>query len=296
MRLHVRSLVLSADPQRLRVGDTLRLMMRAHLDERVAHLDNVTLPDLSGFAVLGDERRCVPARRGTDCSETIGLSPTVAGARTIAPVTLDAIDAKTGRPSRFASNAVSVIVAGVASTAAPNAVKDVLSDALRVALVVALVATAIAALAWGFARVRGRPKPRKPEPAPTPDPPVKAPSEPSRLEKLLAALVAEPTRANVLAMRSYLRDRIGARENETLVDLIKRDVVRPGDPVSEALPQVERAAFVEDREVADAIGEALPSLQALAETAGMVPYSYCAAIESGSSTGSISSGFDVRKP
>lgn len=259
--------MLGAEPQRLRVGDTLRLVMHVHVDERVAHLDNVTLPDLSGFEVLGDERRCVPARRGTDCMETIGLSPTVAGARTIAPVTLDAIDAKTGRPTRFASNTVRVIVAGVAPAAAPNAVKDVLSDALRVALIVALVAAAIAALAWGFARVRSRPKPPKPEPAPPPDSPVKATNESSRLEELLATLEREPTRANVLAMRSYLRDRIGARENETLVDLIKRDVVRPGDPLSEALPQVERAAFVEDREVADAIGEALPSLQALAETA-----------------------------
>jgi hypothetical protein len=270
MRLHVRSLVLSADPQRLKVGDTLRLVMRAHVDERVARLDNVTLPDLSGFMVLGDERRCVPARRGTDCIETIGLSPTVAGTRTIAPVTLDAIDAKTGRPSRFASNPVRVSVVAGANMAAPSAVSAQLGGARRVALIVALIAAAIGALVWGFARVRSRPTPPKPVPAPVIELPASA-DETARLEDLLATLEGAPTRANVLAVRSCLRERIGARENETLVDLVKRDVVRPGDPLSEALPQIERAAFVEDREVADAIGEALPSLRAIEETLRAAP-------------------------
>jgi hypothetical protein len=263
MRLHVRSLVLIADPARLKVGDTLRLVMRAHVDERIAHLDNVTLPDLSGFEALGDERRCVPARRGTDCTETIGLSPTVPGTRTIAPVALDAIDARTGRPSRFASNAVTVIVGAGAPAAPPSAVRAKLDTVLRVAPIAVLVGLAIAALAWGFARSR---KPPKLEPSPAPDPPPTPARETPLLEQLLAALESEPTRVNVLAVRGYLRERVGARENETLVDLIKRDAVRPGDPLSMALPRIERAAFVDDRDVTDAVDDALPALRVLVQS------------------------------
>ena len=266
-RLSVGTFRLTADPTRLHVGETMRLIMRIHVDQRIAELNNVTLPDLSGFDVLGDERTCVAARKGTDCSETITLSPNVAGVRTLAPVTLDAVDVHNRKASRFATNSVTVTVLPGAPTTAPlvpGAVSSVLSGVLRTLLTLALAVLAILAVVWGFGRarhVRAPAMPVAPLPRPVAPPPSPVPDRETRLRAAIERLRADPSRAGALEVRTLLRERAGAREEETLEDLAGRGL--RDSALFEALTGIERASFVEEARVSDAARAALPSLDAV---------------------------------
>jgi hypothetical protein len=259
MRLHVRSFAMSADPQSLRVGETLKLRITIRVDENVLQLSDVTLPDLSGFQSLGDERQCVSAGHGTQCVETMTLTPTVAGDRTIGPTTLDAIDARTDKPSRFATNVVKIHVAGIpANLAAP--LFDVLLKPLAILVLVG-------AVAWWVLRPR-----RRAAPVATPKPlvPPQSPGPPQDpLPGLIAALRGDRSRARVHAIRDELRRRVGAKEEETLADLIAR---RAGNAnFIDALRAVERVAFVDDADLDGAIDDALPILDRLAASSPTPP-------------------------
>jgi len=254
-RLHVRSFVMTAEPKSLHVGDTLRLRIVTHVDENVGQLDNVTLPDLSGFDSLGDERACSSSGHGTECTEILALSPTETGDRTIAPTTLDAIDARNGKPSHFATNPVTIHVIGAAPQ--PNGVtRALIDDLLKPIAILILVGAAAYALLWGFGR-RPRPKPALPRPVPQ----VVAPPAPvDPLPPLIAALAAERTRPRVLAVRDEIRRRVGAREDETLGDLLRRRAAGDDRALVDVLRAVERASFVDDDRLPGAIDEALAAL------------------------------------
>jgi hypothetical protein len=259
MRLHVRSFAMTAEPQSLRVGDTLKLHISIYVDENVAQLSNVTLPELSGFDSLGDERECVSSGHGTQCQETIVLSPTVAGDRTIDPTTLDAVDARTNKPSRFATNTVKIHVAGVpANIAAP------LFEYLVKPLAILV---AVGAVAWFILRPRRRPRPATaakpivPRPAPPQDP----------LPGLISALRTDRSRGRVHALRDELRRRVGAKEEETLADLLARRAAGDNANLADALRAVERAAFVDDADLETAIDDALPILDRLAASTSPPP-------------------------
>jgi hypothetical protein len=260
MRLHVRSFTMTADPQSLRVGDTLKLRISIRVDENVPQLSNVTLPELSGFDSLGDERECVSNGLGTQCQETIVLSPTVAGDRTIAPTTLDAVDARTNKPSRFETNTVKIHVAGVpANLAAP------LFESLVKPLAILV---AVAAVAWLLLRPRRRTMPAA---APKPIPPAPPPPPQDPLPGLIASLRADRSRARVHALRDELRRRAGAKEEETLADLIARRAARDDANLATALRAIERAAFVDEADLDAAIDDALPILDRLAAATSPQP-------------------------
>ena len=249
-RLHVRDFGMTAAPATLRIGETLRLRIVVRFGDSVTQVDNLTLPDLSGFDSLGDERRCTSARGASECTEVITLSPTVAGDRTIAPATLDAVDATNGKPSHFATNAVTVHVIG-----APIPVAQPLFDRLLKPLVILVVVGAAAyALLWGFARRSRAPQPRVPVPPVVPAPDV------DPWPELIARLRRDRSRTAVVALREELRRRAGAKDEETLTLLLAR---RPADPwLNGALRAVERAAFVDDADLAAAIDDALAALEA----------------------------------
>jgi hypothetical protein len=259
--LHVRHLTMTVDRNSVGVGEPFHLSISVHVDEEVVQLDNLTLPDLSGFDSLGDERRCVATTAGSDCTETVTLAATVPGTRTISGATLDAIDARNGRPSRFTSNAVTLTVTGsAASDPLRDVVSGVLYVTLRAFLIVLLIGVAIFALLWGFVSWRrgAPPRPVVPARAPTPAEPVAAPDPNARLRDLATTLGREPTRANALRMRFALRETMHARDEETLRDLMVRRAADPSRLAS--LAAIERAAFCEDERVSDAVREALPSL------------------------------------
>jgi BatD DUF11 like domain len=263
MRLHVRTLTLAVEPNNVRVGDTLRLHITVKLDENVPQLDNLTLPDLSGFESLGDERRCTSSPRGTQCVEIMTLTPTEPGDRTIGPAELDAIDGRSARPTRFRSNTVNVHVAGVPQ---PNLFFASLVDGLlRPLLSLLLIGLVAFALLWWAGRLRRnapRPVPVQPVVAPPAPPP-----QPPRLRALVATLAAQPTRPNVLAVRAELRRRVGASEDETLADLTARRAGVDQPDLRDSLRAIELAAFVDEARVVDAVGLALPPLERLAGSA-----------------------------
>ncbi len=247
---------MSADRTHLRLGEQLHLTIAAHVDERVLELDNVTLPDLSGFDTLGDERRCTATPRGSDCTETLTLEPTVAGDRTIAATVMDAIDARNSKPSRFATNTLALRVAPAAAQV-PSWVAPLLWSILFAFLPLAFVVLAAWALIWGF----GRRSPAPLVPAVIPASPPVAVDHDVRLRELIADLARDPTRTRALAVRTALRARVGARAEETLADIAARREMAGRERVIAALRAIERASFCEDASVARAVEEALPSLR-----------------------------------
>jgi len=256
-RLHVRSFEMVADRYDVKVGETIHLRITALVRERIAQLNNVTLPELSGFDLLGDERSCYPeADGGTRCVEAMSIAPQQPGDVTIAPATLDAIDARDGRPSRFATGNLSIKVeadpdAWFSSWLA--AFGSVLWPLLRLAGVVVLAGVALAAIAWAFGRPRTAPPP--PQPVPAQPPPLED------FGLLIARLGAEPTRANVVAVRDALRRRIGARPEETFGDLLARGAVGDDRELLAAMNAIERAAFCEQQRLGEAVQDALRVLQ-----------------------------------
>jgi hypothetical protein len=264
--LHVRSFVLAVDRPSVAVGDPFHLTLTTHVVEKIGALEGAVLPNLSGFEDLGDERRCAPAGKGTTCVETLTLDATDPGDKTIGPAIIEAIDPANGRPHDLESNLVTIHVTGQAKTTeeppAPNPFADVIGNMLRQLFVFVLVAVAVWALVWGFARRPVRPLVATPY---VPPPVVPAPAVEAdwatRIARLVAELEREPTRAHAVAVREALRQHVGAREKETLADLVARDAANGQPGTLAALAAVERAAFCEEERVPAAVVEALPYLK-----------------------------------
>ncbi|MDQ2908002.1 MAG: BatD family protein [Candidatus Eremiobacteraeota bacterium] len=255
--LHVRDFAMSVDRAVVPVGEVFHLTIRARVAEPVGSLDEIALPNLAAFEELGDERRCATASAATECSETLTLEALTAGDVTIAPASLDAVDGRNGRPSRFITNTVALRIVGTRlGTALQASFGRAIRLTARIAILVALLAAATLAFAW----IRLRSERKRPSVAP---PLPSAPNAPHedfgvRLRELVQALTREPTRARAVALRAALRENAGAREDETLADLRQRGAL---DGTSgAALAAVERASFCEDDKVADAAREALPYL------------------------------------
>lgn len=253
--LHVRDFGMSVDRASVAVGEPFHLRIVAHVAEHLTSLDNIVLPNLAGFEELGDERRCAATLRGTDCVETLTLDATAPGDVTIAPATVDAIDGRNRKPSRFLTEPVVVHVAG-----------DALGGGTRVALIAAAwfavwLVSFGAFVALGTLLVRRLRRPRGPLAAPPAPAAARVPAaDPdARFRALVEALAQEPTRPRAVAVRAVLRERAGASERETLRDLAARGALRDG--AAAALAAMERATFCEEEGLADAVREALPYLR-----------------------------------
>lgn len=251
---------MKAEPVSLRVGDNFNLTISAHVDEPIAALDHVTLPDLSSFDVAGDSRSCVAiGNRGSDCAETVVLKANVTGDITIPGAIMDAVDARNGKPSRFTSNTVVVHVAPPPPRV-PGWILEILWALALATLPIATGATVLYIILMKFGERRPivRPEPIVPIVV---APPIDRDAE---LRALVASLASEPTRARARAVRAALRTRLGAREDETIADLTRRyrdaSQATSHPHVLTALAAIERAAFCEERDVPHAVEEALPSL------------------------------------
>lgn len=256
--LHVRDFSMSVDRAVVPVGEIFHLTIVARVGEAVGSLDQIALPNLSAFEELGDERRCASAPTATECSETLTLEALTAGDVTIAPASLDAIDGRSGRPSRFATNAVMMRITGAPLGAALG---TALVGAVRLAAWIALLMALLIGAAFTFAWLRSRTERTRPsamlnEEQPLHDAPQEEPDV--HLRELVQALAREPTRARAVAVRAVLRERAGAHEDETLADLLRRGAL--GNASGAALRAVECASFCEDDKVADAAREALQYL------------------------------------
>ena len=262
--LHVRSFTMNADTTAPQVGTPFKLTIKIHVDEQITELDNVTLPDLTGFDVQGDERGCTATQRGSDCFENVTLTPNAPGPVTIASTTLDAIDAGDKKASRFATNSVRLQIAGPPFRLGVGSgyIADLFWSTVRSFLLLLAAAVAV----WFLLRYLARPRPQKPAVVVTP-PVVPQPAAPApvadfetQFRGLVDALRREPTRSRALAVRHALRYALGAHEKETLADLVRRNAAGDRPQRIAALRAIERACFCEDANVESNVQEALPFL------------------------------------
>ncbi len=241
-RLHVSALALTTDISRPAAGERFHLIIALRVREPSLHAQTVQLPSFGGLEELGDERSTVSGPRGTDYRETLTLVAPTGGRFHVSPASFDAIDAADGKPKRFVSNALTIVVGSPGDKAAT------MSGAR--ALLVLAVALALPALAWFvFARRAPRTESEKPvelaEVAP-------ARSADYDLRTAVLALRERRDRASALLLRSALWRFAGAAPGETLADILQRPAA--SNPRTRAvLVSAERAAFVQNEQVAEAI-------------------------------------------
>lgn len=241
--LHVTALSMRADRMRIDVGAVFHLAIHAHVREHVAALDELVIPDVGTMQLLGDERSVTHAGGETDVVETLTLEPVKSGAYTFRPAYLDAIDARTGRPSRFSSNAVRVVVvAPVASAAERYGALARLGGEVLLALLacVAVVLAAIGALRLRRARARARADvaPAAPPPAAAAPAPARAPRD--EVAEALRAYRLSPAEPALRRLRASLFTAAGTNGGSTLGDALAATTDRE---LRIALIAAERAAF-----------------------------------------------------
>ncbi len=238
-RLHVDALSMRADRTQVQVGETFHLAIHVHVREPVTRLDELVIPDVGTMQLLGDERNVSTSPSGADVVETLTLEPTQAGTFTFAGAYLDAIDARTGKPSRFSSNPVRVVVAAPAprlGEAVWSAVQLLVAMVLW-ALVVAVVIAAIVLVV----RFRRRPRPVVDAAAPVvPAAPPPARSPRDVVADALRAYRDSPANGSLLRLRGALFVAAGASEGATLRDALART---DDAALRDALIAAEHAAF-----------------------------------------------------
>ncbi|HEX3464863.1 MAG TPA: hypothetical protein VHS78_12520 [Candidatus Elarobacter sp.] len=244
--LHVDALSMRADRAQVQVGEVFHLAIHAHVREAVTALDELVVPDVGTMQLLGDERHVSTSPGGTDVVETLTLEPTQSGAFTFKGAYLDAIDARTEKPSRFSANPVRVVVAkpgGQFSESVPSLAFKVL------VVVAALIAIpALIVLAIVVAASRGPARARKPIVTP-PSPPPAAPAPPPTRRDVVAEALRDfrtaRTEDSLLRLRAALFNVVGADEGATLRDAL----AGTSDPaLRDALAAAEHAAFGPDAE------------------------------------------------
>jgi hypothetical protein len=103
-RLTVQSFALSADTTRPRIDVPFQLIVTLRVRERVTQIENIELPILAELELLGDERQTATDPQGTQYRETITVVAHHAGGIAIGPATLQAIDARDGKPKQWYTN------------------------------------------------------------------------------------------------------------------------------------------------------------------------------------------------
>jgi len=271
--LHVRAFSVAATPSTVRVGETFRLVITIRVDENVSSIDNVHLPDTSGFTEAGDERHLTSGGNGTSYTETLTLSANDPGLKTIGGASFEAIDAGNRTASRFKSNDATIrVLPPLASGMDGFWLQPVLDELRRLfgMLLRLLVVAAALILAARFFLRRRRAVAPPTEIAPPPvAPPALVPVNAlARLRDLTTDLEADPTRRRAIEVRQYLRRCAGVRDDQTLADLEARLGGRAAPAFIAALRAAERAAFCEEARLPSAIAATVGALHALAAAPG----------------------------
>jgi hypothetical protein len=266
-RLTVTSFTLSADTLSPQIEVPFRLMVSLHVREAVPEIDNLNLPILAELELQGDERQTRAGPGGTDYIETIEVIAHHTGDISIAPATLQAIDARDGKPKQYSTNPLTLHVVGGALEPLQQGgsfAAAALALALRVLEWLVAITVVIIAVVWLFRRRRRTPPP--PPPAPAAPMPVAVPvARPVRslreqLQDALTVLRAERTRAAAVRVRSAVWGMVGASDGETLADVLQRP--QANDPrMRDLLRALERAAFTYDDDLTAAIGDACDALE-----------------------------------
>lgn len=260
-RLTVESFTLSSDTARPQIDVPFHLIVTLRTRERVLEIDNLELPILAELELLGDERQTSAGPHGTLYRETITVVAHQTGTIAIAPATLQAIDARDGKPKQWYTNALRLQVGGVSRQALSNDEQVALaiaSAALR-ALLWLLGIACVAAIAVLLFRRRRVPLPAAP--AAPPSPPQPARSHRDQLQDALTVLRAEPTRPAAVRVRSAVWRMVGATDGETLGDVLRRSE-SSDTRMRSLLIALERGAFTYDDDLQAAIRDACSALEA----------------------------------
>jgi hypothetical protein len=266
-QLTIPLLTMRVDRTQVAVGAPLHLTIHAHMRESVTHLDNLSLPSLPDFETVSHETHFEPVGGGTDFTEVLTLVAKRPGNFAIPPVSIDAVDGQTAKPSRFAATDQIVVRVGPApgrgAALAPMLARY--ASIAVISLLIAYLAFRIggALFDWAVDLVRTR-RSRPPARAPAREPPplpLRAESPLQRLGRAIAVLRRDPSKEAAEETRSALRHALGATEEETMSDIIRRLSLSDRDLVGRALRAAERAAFIDANFRGSAIDEALPILE-----------------------------------
>ena len=256
-RLTVTQLTLSANTTAPRIEVPFDLIITAHVRERITELRNLDLPYLSDVELLGDEHSLVSSGDGTTYTEHVRVVAHHSGLITFAPATLDAIDARDGKSKRYSSNSLSLAVGGAVTTFTQTFdVTGAVFTLLRWLLVLVL---ALLVVRLVVRRRRRAAVTVSPQPAVAPISPPLAPTREQRLRDARTVLAAERTRGAVLRVRTIVREMVGAGDDETLADVLRR--IEPQERNMRALLfALERASFTHDGDLAGAVDHVIDRL------------------------------------
>ncbi len=259
-RLTVTQLSLAADTATPHIEVPFHLIVTAHVRERIARLENVDLPILAEVEILGDQSATVRDASGTTYRETITVVAHHSGTIAIAPVTLDAIDARTGKPMRYSSAPLTLQVAGPGFASQAGSIAVGIARTLVALFALLLSLGALGAVVMLLARrAPARPLPLPPPPPEPPAPPPPPRSRADDLRDALATLRAEPGRGAALRVRSFVRRMVGASDAETLDDVLR--TIHDDEPMRALLRALERASFTHDADLDAAVRDALAQLE-----------------------------------
>ncbi len=264
-RLHVTNLALGADRTHVKIGERFSIYVRVHVNEKIDRIDNLVLPNLLDFNNLGDEHTRQITPKGTDWTERVILEAPQAGTFTIPPAFFDAVNAANGKPSRFSSNTLTIVVAGPSPLDDPGALGRRI---LGIALAIIGVLAAIFVLLVLFV-VRRRRVPRASPSSPQPQTPtiVRVIDPNEALRAALCDAERARTRASMLALRGELFAREGVPRGATTRDALER-IPAGANGVRLAVGHLERAAFGPDDRLDTAIEEALAAVENLLRSGG----------------------------
>jgi hypothetical protein len=242
--LHVDAFSMRADRSRIPVGSIFHVAIRVHVREHITQLDELVIPDIGTMEPMGDERTVSHASGGTDVVETLTLAPTQPGPFTFRPAYLDAIDGRTGRPSRFSSNLLRVVVGATPIGSPVDAAVAALQGVLLVVGVLVAFGVALVVVFAVVRVVRARrratvtiaaPVPPTPQPPPAP---VRTPRD--EVAAALRRYRTSPANGALHDLRGALVVAAGAPAGGTLRDALA--VARDGS-LRAALQAAERTAF-----------------------------------------------------
>jgi hypothetical protein len=186
----------------------------------------------------GDERHVTGSPAGTDVVETLTLEPTAAGTYTFNPAYLDAIDARTGKPTRFSANPVRVVVDPPALSY-PSPPAGLSRNMREIVVAGAALATVVVVAIALFRMNRRAAAPVSAAPLPAVQPvPLRTPRD--EVADALRAYRSAPANGSLSRLRGALFAAAGAQPGATLRDAlaITHDV-----QLRAALGAAERMAF-----------------------------------------------------
>jgi hypothetical protein len=238
--LHVDDLSMHADRTVLPVGADFHLTIHARVRERVTALDELVVPEVGTMHLLGDERHVRHGPAGTDVDETLTLEPVDAGSFVVPGAYLDAIDARTGKPTRFTANGVRIVVGTASGGGGIRRIALVLLGLLIAAMGVLLARRTLAN------RTRRAALPA--EPAATIEPPQTRPPR-ELVRDAFAAYRRAPSRSALAQLRGALFVAAGSAPGATVRDAAAltadaglRAALRDADAATFAPADARRAA------------------------------------------------------